>query len=338
MLFRNVSILGVAHVEAPERVTSLEIEAGFADNLRQMRVGPGLLETLTGITARRFWPVGTQPSDAATLAGRLVLERAELDPARVGLLLNTSVCRDFIEPSTACIVHRNLGLPESCSNFDIANACLGFLNGMEVAGQMIERGLIDYALIVDGESSRFVVESTLRRLAGPEFSRQAFRENFATLTLGSGSAAMILARSELAPGRPRFTGSVTLAATSHSHLCRGQTDGMTTDTSGLLEAGVALAQRTFARAQAELGWTPAVLDELVLHQVSRSHTEKLVAALGLPVAKSLAIFPEYGNVGPAAVPTVLSMAVEQGRIQPGHRVALMGIGSGLNCSMAEIQW
>ena len=43
-------------------------------------------------------------------------------------------------------------------------------------------------------------------------------------------------------------------------------------------------------------------------------------------------------MGPAAVPVTLSKAVEQGSIQPGARVALMGIGSGLNCAMAEIIW
>jgi 3-oxoacyl-[acyl-carrier-protein] synthase-3 len=34
----------------------------------------------------------------------------------------------------------------------------------------------------------------------------------------------------------------------------------------------------------------------------------------------------------------LAKAIELGRIRSGDRVALLGIGSGLNCSMAEIIW
>ena len=52
---------------------------------------------------------------------------------RVGLLVNTSVSRDYLEPSTASIVSGNLGLAENCQNFDVANACLAFINGMDIA-------------------------------------------------------------------------------------------------------------------------------------------------------------------------------------------------------------
>ena len=50
------------------------------------------------------------------------------------------------------------------------------------------------------------------------------------------------------------------------------------------------------------------------------------------------IFPEFGNIGPASLPTALSKLNETGRLVKGKRVALLGIGSGLNCSMAEVVW
>ena len=81
-----------------------------------------------------------------------------------------------------------------------------------------------------------------------------------------------------------------------------------------------------------------MLDELVLHQVSKVHTQSLLGALQLDMERSHLIFPEYGNLGPASVPFVLSQSAELGRIQEGSRVALMGIGSGLNCTMAEVLW
>src|SRR5262249_55990312 len=136
----------------------------------------------------------------------------------------------------------------------------------------------------------------------------------------------------------RFVGTVTLAASEHNHLCRGQVDWMRTDTTGLLSAGLALAIRTWQRAADELGWSVDDLDHAVLHQVSKVHTEHLARTLGIPLARVPVIFPEHGNVGPASVPMTLAHAAEQGRIERGDRVALMGIGSGLNCAMAEVIW
>lgn len=339
MRFENVSILSVAAIEAPNRITSAELEARLAPFLKRLGFAPGVLASLSGVVARRFWDEGTQPSDAAARAAELALAEAGIDRARVGLLVNTSVSRDYVEPSTACLVHGKLSLSPSCLNFDVANACLGFINGMDLVAQSIERGVIDYGLVVDGESSRFVVDKTIERLNASGDAR-AFADHFATLTLGSGAAAMVLARRDLVPDgvAHRYVGSVSLAASEHSHLCRGQVDGMITDGKGLLQAGLELAQRTFELARQELGWSPELLDEIAIHQVSRQHTDKLTERLGLTPARILPIFPEHGNVGPASIPLVLGQASALGRLRRGHRVALMGIGSGLNCAMAEVIW
>ena len=149
---------------------------------------------------------------------------------------------------------------------------------------------------------------------------------------------MILAHADLVETTHRYRGGVSVAATEWSHLCAGQVDKMETDTRTLLAEGVKLAGRTFAIATDVLGWTDGCLDELVLHQVSAVHTAKLCMGLGLDPTRALLTFPEYGNIGPASVPITLSKAIEAGRIQEGTRVGLLGIGSGLNCSMSELVW
>jgi acyl-CoA:acyl-CoA alkyltransferase len=68
------------------------------------------------------------------------------------------------------------------------------------------------------------------------------------------------------------------------------------------------------------------------------HTEEMIKLLGIDPKKVLTIFPEFGNIGPASVPIALSKLKELGRLQKGNRIALLGIGSGLNCSMAEVIW
>ncbi len=299
-----------------------------------------MLGELTGIIARRTWPESVTPSDIAALAGEAAIEDSGIDRARIGALISTSVCRDYLEPSTAAFAHRKLGLSPDCANFDLGNACLAFLNGIQIVGGSIERGEIEAGIVVDGENCTHVLEATLQTLLGPGATPQTFRDNFATLTLGSGGAAAVLCHSELAPPERahRVVGGVTLAATEHVNLCKGTAEGMTTDASGLLVAGVALARRTYEKAQRELGWERDSLDELLLHQVSETHTDKLCHALSLDPARVTRIYPEYGNVGPASIPFALAKAREAGRLARGKRLGLLGIGSGLNCSMMELVW
>jgi 3-oxoacyl-[acyl-carrier-protein] synthase III len=338
MQFENVVIAGLAHVEPPHRVASSDFEDRLAPVCARLGLKPDMLTSLAGIQARRWWDPGTTPSTAATLAAEKVLAETGVARERIGVLVNTSVCRDYLEPSTASLVHSNLKLSASCRNYDLGNACLAFVNAIELAGLQLERGLIDYALVVDGESSRDIQEATLARMAGPEMTAAQFRAEFASLTLGSGSVAMLLSRRELHPEAPSVVRGVMRAATEHARLCWGHATHMETDTKALLFAGVELAQATWEDAKRVLGWTADALDLLVLHQVSAVHTMTLCSTLGLDPTKALLTFPEYGNIGPAAVPFTLSKAVELGRAKKGDRVALMGIGSGLNCAMFELRW
>ena len=338
MLFQHVAIAGLAHIDAPRRLSTDEINARLKPTLDRLGIKADVLKDIAGIEARHLWEEGVQASDAATLAGVKALADAGIDPDKVGLLVNTSVSRDYLEPSTASIVSGNLGLPDTCQNFDVANACLAFLNGMDIASRMIERGEIDYALVVDGETANLAYEKTLERMTRADATEADFKREMATLTLGSGAAAMVLARSELAPGAPRYKGGVTRAATEWNKLCRGNLDGMITDTRMLLVEGIKLAQKTFEVATQKLGWVAGELDEFVVHQVSKVHTAAFTKAMGIDPRKVLTIFGEHGNIGPASVPIVLSKLREMGRLKKGSRVALLGIGSGLNCSMAEVVW
>jgi 3-oxoacyl-[acyl-carrier-protein] synthase-3 len=338
MLFKNVVIQSLAAIEPPIRVTSQEIEERLAPTLERLGIRKDLLEEISGIGARHFWQKDTRPSDAATMAAEKALEGPQVDRSKIGVIINTSVCRDYLEPSTACIIHGNLGLGEDCLNFDVGNACLAFLNGMDIAARMIERGEVEYALIVDGESSRPITEATIERMLDPSVGEEQFRAEFASLTLGSGAAAMVMARKELVPDGHRYIGSVSRAATQFNTLCHGQMDRMVTDTKTLLTEGLKLAAKTFQAACKALGWVAEELDQFVIHQVSKVHTESLVAMLGLDPGKVHEIYPEMGNIGPASVPIVLAKAVELGKVNRGDRVALLGIGSGLNCAMAEVIW
>ena len=338
MLFENVAIQSVVSVDPPNRVSSSEIQERLKPTLDRLSVRGNPLIDLAGIEERRWWDDGMQPSDAATLAGRKALEQADIDPKQVGILINTSVSRDFLEPSTACIVHANLKLSDTCESFDVGNACLAFINGMNIAGRMLERSEIDYALIVNGETSREINENTINRLLEPSVTRKQFKSEFASLTLGSGAAAMVMTRRDLYTEGANYKGGVTRAATQFNNLCRGWNHQMWTDTRTLLTEGMKLAGLTYTAARTVLGWVANDLDHIVIHQVSKAHTDMFIRMFRVDPERVYRIFPFLGNIGPASIPTVLSRIVNEGRVQRGDKIALMGIGSGLNCSMAEVVW
>ena len=104
MLFQHVAIAGLAHIDAPRRLSSDEINARLKPTLDRLGIKADVLQDIAGIHARRLWDEGMQASDAATLAGVKALADAGIDPDKIGLLVNTSVSRDYLEPSTASIV------------------------------------------------------------------------------------------------------------------------------------------------------------------------------------------------------------------------------------------
>ena len=333
--FTNTAVLSVTRADAPRIVTSDEIDEQLAPTYARVGLRPGLLERLAGIRERRWWADGVTFVDgAATAAGKAIGESG-VDVADIGLMVNTSVSRKFLEPATAVAIHDALGLPTSCQNFDVTNACLGFVNGIELAAAMIDAGFVEYALVVDGEDARAVQETTIERLSAPDVTAKDVLAQFATLTLGSGAAAMVLGRADRHPEGHRVVAAVSRAGTEHHELCTGNNELMQTDLKGLLDAGLELSTALWSDAAEEFDWAQG-MDRYVIHQISQVHTDALCQRLGIDPGLVPRTFPDRGNIGPVSVP--FTLAAQADSLNEGDRVLLMGIGSGLNASCLELVW
>ena len=332
---RNVGILAVEAVEAPEVITSAWIDEQLAETYDRTGLKPGTLTELAGIEERRWWPAGFTFEKAAALAGRAALDASGIDPRRVGMIISTSVCKHHLEPSIACAVHHELNLESGCLNFDVGNACLGFINGMQIAAAAIDSGAIDYALIVDGEGSRPLQEATIKRLQAPTAEAADVFAEFASLTLGSGAAAAVMCRLDQHPEAHRLVGGIARAGSQHHTLCVGSLDRMETDTHALLMAGLDLGEAAWKSSGHDFDWEVG-MDWYIIHQISEVHTKLMCERIGVDPAKVPLTFPYLGNVGPAAIPITLASVAD--KIEIGERVLCMGIGSGLNTSFTEIVW
>lgn len=341
MRYQHVCLEAFGYLLPDEVVTSAELEARLAPAYERLRLPPGRLELMTGIRQRRFFPAGARPGRLSAASAELALEASGVDRRHVGALVHGSVCRDYLEPATACGVHHALRLPAPCLVYDTSNACLGLLTGLLHVANMIELGQIRAGLVVGSECGRTLVENTIARLnADATIDRQSVKQFVASLTIGSASVAMLLCDRELSQTQNRIAGAAALAH-SHDHgLC--QSDGleafMRTDSEQLLAGGVAAGAATFARFLDELSWRRTDVGRTICHQVGAAHRRQMFQALELDERLDFSTFETLGNTGAAALPITMALAAQSGWLAPGERVALLGIGSGINCQMIGVQW
>jgi 3-oxoacyl-[acyl-carrier-protein] synthase-3 len=271
-----------------------------------------------------------------------------MHPSRVGALIHGSVCRDHLEPATACRVHHGLGLAAEALICDVSNACLGLINGLLQVANMIELGQIEAGLVVGTEGSRQLLESTIAWLnRQTSLSRGDIKQAVASLTIGSGSCAVLLVDQRISQAGSRLVAGCARAESQFHGLCQSGRDQamdaeaqplMWTDSEQLLHRGVATAAATFRTFLQETGWSRDQLDRVVCHQVGSAHQKLLLEALELDGARDFVTYPWLGNTGSVALPMSLAIACQEGHIGPGHRVGLLGIGSGINCLMVGCQW
>jgi 3-oxoacyl-[acyl-carrier-protein] synthase-3 len=349
MKFQHVRFQGFGYELPPHVISSDAIEDRLGSVYEKLKLPKGRLELMSGIKERRFWDKGTRPSDAAVLAGKKALAASGLPAAELGCLIFTSVSRDMMEPATASFVHRQLGLPEQCLVFDISNACLGFLDGMIFLANMIELGQVKCGMLVAGETAEDLLESTITNLAADNsLTRKTIKYSFASLTIGSGSVALIMTHAHYSSGMQKFIGGAYRANTRHSELCQGgRSSGpdsghtsilMATDSEELMKRGIETAKDTWHDFSIELGWREEDIDVFFCHQVGQSHARLLFERLGLAPEKNFETLSFMGNTGSVSAPVTMAMGIEQGVFNKGQRAAMLGIGSGINCLMLGVEW
>ena len=231
---------------------------------------------------------------------------------------------------------------------DVSNACLGLLNGLLLVGNMIELGQIRAGIVVGTETGRDLVDGTIDSLLhSPDATRNDVKLAFASLTIGSGSAAFVLCDRKLSRKGTRLLGGMYRSDTESHRLCAGGVESarhgddrprMQTDSEALLHAGVDLAESTWRATRSALGWRIEDVDKVFTHQVGRAHRKLLLDRLQVDPALDFPTVEFLGNTGAVALPMTMAIGIERGHLSAGDRVALLGIGSGLSSVMLGVQW
>ena len=346
MQYSKVYIESFGYELPPNVVTSDDLESRLEPLYEALHFQKGQLEALTGIRERRFWDPGFHMYQGAVAAGRKALAAADIPIESVGMLIYGAVCRDNLEPATACAVADSLGLAPQTQIYDVSNACLGVLNGMVQVANAIELGQIQAGLIVSCESARQIIELTIERLLERK-DMDLFKKTVATLTGGSGAVAVLLADGHLSDSGHRLLGGMARSAAQHHRLCRWGPDTgipvggdhfMETDSAAVLQNGVILGIETFNGFIKEMSWPQDKPDKIICHQVGATHQKNILDAIGIPKEKDFTTFQYLGNIGTVSLPITAAIAAEREFLLPDDLVGLLGIGSGLNCLMLGVHW
>jgi len=374
MKYSQVHIESIGYELPPVVVSTAELESRLTPVYQALKMTPGQLELLTGINERRWWEPGYPLSHGAAAAAKKALAAADLSASEVDVLIYAGVCREQFEPATACAVAHELKLNPDAAIYDISNACLGVLNGIVDIANRIELGQARAGLVVSAETAREINENVIDHMVRTK-SVELFRESVATLTGGSGAVAVLVVSEELSrEKRRKVIGGVTQNAPEYHALCRwgmksllpatvhtvekvfGSHAGalvqksidfglrhvmipfMETQAGEVLKFGVDLGLRTWKKFLTTFGWRTDQLDKVICHQVGAGHRDAVLKALGIPPEKEFSTFEFLGNMGTVSLPLTAALAEEREFLQPGHRVGLLGIGSGLNCLMLGVEW
>jgi 3-oxoacyl-[acyl-carrier-protein] synthase-3 len=272
----------------------------------------------TGIVSRHIADESQASSDLALEASRRALEAAGTKTADLDLIIVATSTPDYVFPSTACLLQAKLGVSE-CPAFDVQAVCSGFVYALATADNFIRAGMNKRALVVGTEV----------------FSRIMDWNDRATCVLfGDGAGAVVLAAGE----RPGIHASVLHADGSQhailsvpGNVCGGRVVGspyLHMQGNQVFKVAVKVlcevAEETLAAAKMRIG----DVDWLIPHQANVRILEATAKKLGLPRERLVVTVDHHGNTSAASVPLALDEFVRAGRIRPGHRVLMQGVGGG----------
>ena len=276
----------------------------------------------TGVRERRMVAEDERLSDLAAAAGRLALERRQLDPQLLDLILVASHTQDELLPNAAPLVAAELGASRAGA-IDIGAACTGFLSALELGVAQIEARRANRVLVIGADVLTRFLDFDDRRTAG---------------LIGDGAGAVVL-EPTAGPGRcgPCVMGADAAAGADLVYMTRGEQKLRMEGQETYRHAVKRLTEVTEdALVAAEL--TQADIDLFVYHQAN----SRILAAVGerlrLDPARVVNCIAPTGNTSAASIPLALQHALDAKRLHPGDRVLLAAIGAGFTFGAMVVEW
>jgi len=281
-----------------------------------------------GIIERRVAQPDASPSSLAIPACEEAIENApDIRPDTIDMVIFTGIERDQPEPATAHVIQDRLGLNAKYT-FDVANACFGFVNGIEMASQYIRSGAVRYALICTGETPTKVLYSIVDELK-MGVDQKTFRKMLGGLSVGDAGGAVIVGPSDDDSGFELFN---TESISHHIDKCiyHWRPDGRV---GGQMQMGAIVnaivnEHRTLIEDTLDkLRWTG--FDWTLTHQMGARPFEKLGKLTGVQPKTMIKTYHLLGNITSATFPVGFKKLIQENTLSRGDKIGGCFAGSGL---------
>jgi 3-oxoacyl-[acyl-carrier-protein] synthase III len=289
----------------------------------------------TGISERRIVAQEESTSTLAIAAARAALERAEVPPWEVDLVICCTATPDFLFPATACLVQAEIGA-ENAGAFDLEAACAGFIYGLSVGSQFIRSGAYKTVLVVSAEAlSRFI----------------DWEDRKTCVLFGDGAGAVLLQPSDKPSGLLSFVlgsygvgadliklpaGGARMPASSDTVASRDHFIKMNGQEVYRFAVRILGDSAVDALKKAGLGYSDISL--FIPHQANTRIIDSVAKRLELDPDKVYMNIARYGNTSAASIPIALCEAVDRGRVKPGDNLLFVAFGAGLASGACVVKW
>jgi 3-oxoacyl-[acyl-carrier-protein] synthase III len=289
----------------------------------------------TGIKERHIVSQNESTSTMAIAAARQALERANVSPWQVDLVICCTATPDFLFPSTACLIQHEIGA-ENAGAFDLEAACSGFIYGISVGSQFIKTGDYKTILVVAAEAlSRFI----------------DWTDRATCVLFGDGAGAVVLEASESRNGLLSFVlgshgvgedliklpaGGARKPATPETIESRDHFIKM--NGQEVYRFAVRIMGDSAVEALEKAGLSNEDISLFIPHQANLRIISSIADRLHLDPDKILIDIDKYGNTSAASIPIALCEAVEAGRVKPGDNILFVAFGAGLTSAAAIVKW
>jgi len=307
----NVGILGIGRYVPEKVVTNHDLE-------KIMDTSDEWIRTRTGIAERRIADDTIDTSYMAVEASKKALEDAGVSGEDIDLILVATVTPDRAFPAVACVIQEAIGAKHAAA-MDLSAACAGFMYGMITAQQFIQTGTYQNILVVGSDKLSKIVDWNDRNTA---------------VLFGDGAGAIVMGA--VSEGKGVLSFELGADGSGGKHLY--QDEYVMMNGREVFKFAVRQLGDSCLRVLDKAGLTKEDVDFLVPHQANIRIMESARERLNLPQEKMSMTIEKFGNTSASSIPIAMVEELQNGRIQDGDLIILVGFGGGLTWGAVALRW
>ncbi|WP_439875361.1 beta-ketoacyl-ACP synthase III [Bacillus mycoides] len=307
----NVGILGIGRYVPEKVVTNQDLE-------KIVDTSDEWIRTRTGIAERRIADDTIDTSYMAVEASKKALEDAGISGEDIDLILVATVTPDRAFPAVACVIQEAIGAKHAAA-MDLSAACAGFMYGMITAQQFIQTGTYKNVLVVGSDKLSKIVDWNDRNTA---------------VLFGDGAGAIVMGA--VSEGQGVLSFELGADGSGGKHLY--QDEYVMMNGREVFKFAVRQLGDSCLRVLEKAGLTKEDVDFLVPHQANIRIMESARERLNLPKEKMSMTIEKFGNTSASSIPIAMVEELQNGRIQDGDLIILVGFGGGLTWGAVALRW